>query len=470
MIIYVVDRNLNILLHASTDLAGSFTLTEQTTTESIDTGVNTFSCTIAFDADARETIESAVSAGRYVLKQSRSSGNVYDSLYQIVETEFDITNQTASLYAEDAGLDLLNTLCPAVTLTDYTLMQMLLYFLPSGWSVNAVDVPTNTLTYKWDGESTCTSRLKSVVELWDCELYYSFVIDLLQVSAKYINVVRKRGNQTARAQLRLGVDIEDIVIKTSMANLYTAYKVTGGTAEGEETPIDLVNYDYSYTDPATGDVYQVDKPTGEMRNISAMERWKSAIDPNGLMTGSFSFDTTDKSVLAGQARASLQKASAVAVNYEVSIANLPDEIRIGDRVNIVDEKGKLYLEARILKLETTLAKQTATIGEYIIREGGIADKIAQLATDFANFSQEQAYSLEITSSAGDVFIETTVATTLTAHVFLFGTELSSSAIAQVGTVRWYNNDDMSLLGTGITYTIPESSAINAISITARLES
>lgn len=474
MIVYIVDRNLNILLHASTALVEGYNITEDSTVEDVETGVNTFTCTIDYTNGTREELENAISVGRYLLKQSRGNGNVYDSLYQIVETEFDISGMQAQIYAEDAGLDLLNTICPATTLTNMTMVQMLQHFLPSGWSINAIGVPTGTRTYEWDGEDTCTGRMRSIVNLFGCELYYSFAIDILTITAKYINVVPKRGNQEAIAQLRLNVDVNNIIVKNSMVNLYTALQVIGGTPEGAETPINLIGYNYSYTDPVTGDVYQVDTATGQMRNITAMMRWASAIDSDGLMVGSYSFDTPDKAVLAGQARAQLQKLSQIATNYEVDIVNLPEYVRIGDRINVIDEQGKLYLEARLLILETSVTdnKQKATLGEFVIRSAGIAEQIAQLASDFSKaVTQEQAYSLEITSSAGDVFITTTVATTLTAHVFLFGTELSAEAVAQVGTVKWYNNDDLTtVLGTGMTYTIAESSAINAINITARLES
>lgn len=81
-----------------------------------------------------------------------------------------------------------------------------------------------------------------------------------------------------------------------------------------------------------------------------------------------------------------------------------------------------------------------------------------------------ALSCEITSSAGTVFITTSVATTLTAHVYANGLELNATQIAELGTIRWYNADDLStVLGTGQTYTIQESDNITAISIRARLE-
>jgi len=474
MIVYFADRDLNIVGHASTTLPAGYRISKDHSLEDLQTGVNTFECTISYTLDTRGSIENAVQVGQYVLKQSSASNraNVYDSLYQIVETEFDTKAQEITLYAEDAGLDLLNTMCPAVKLTG-NISYMMRYFLPSDWTLNLIGTPTNSRAYEWDGESTATERLLSVANLFNCELYYSFTIYQLQIEAKTVNVVPKRGVQEAIPQLRLNYDIDKILTTKSIANLVTALKVTGGTLDGANTPINLKNYTYSYTDPTTGDKYEVDKATGQMRNKSAMARWASAIDKDGLWVGSFNFDTTDKAVLAGQARAELQRLSQIGVNYEVDFSSLPDDVRIGDRINVIDDQGGLYLDARILQIETSVTEGTrsAIIGEYILRSSGISDKVAQLASDFANLVQDPAYTLEITSSAGDVFIETTVATTLTAHVFLFGTELSDEAVANAGVINWYNFDDpTTIIGTGKTYTITEAMNVDAINVTARLES
>ena len=474
MIIYFADRDLEILGHASTTLPAGYRISDDLTVESVDTGVNTFQCVISYTDETRAELEDAVQVGSFILKQSSAgdADNIYDSLYQIIETEFDTKTQEITLYAEDAGLELINTLCPAVTLTG-NIESMMRYFLPSDWLLNFEDVPDTTRTYTWDGESTATERLMSVANLFGCEIYYSFIIDRLQVEAKVVNVTEKRGNQEAVPQLRLNYDLDRIYTKKSIADLVTAFNVTGGTPEGSDTPISLVGYSYTYTDPVTRDVYSVDTVTGQMRNTSAMARWSSVIDDDGLWVGSYSFDTTDQSVLAGQARAQLQKESQIAVNYEVDFSKLPDDIQIGDRINIIDEQGELYLEARLLQIETCVAddKKTAIIGEYILRDSGISAKVAQLASDFASLVQDPAYTLEITSSAGDVFKTTTVATTLTAHVFLFGTELSPQAVSNIGTIKWYNHDDLTtVLGTGMTYTITEAMNIDAINMTARLES
>lgn len=525
MIIYFCDRQLNILGHASTTLPQGIRVSDDKTVEDVESGVNTFECVLTWDDDTRDELD-AVTAGNYILKQSDTE---YDALYQIIDTESDTKSQELTLYAEDAGLDLLNTLCPAVTLNNMTLVQMLRYFLPSDWSISAEDVPTTAQSNEWDGTSTCTERIRSVVGLWDCELFYSFRIVGLEVREKIVNVVVKRGLQEAIPQLRLNYEVDKIVTKTSIEELVTALAVTGGTPDGSDTPITLVNYDYSYEDPITGDLYQVDKTSGQMRNITAMDRWSSAIDQDGLLVGEFSFETTDKAILAGQARAALQKLCVPAVNYDVDFAMLPEDAQIGDRVNIIDDAAGLYLEARLLQIETCEANDTkkAVIGEYLLKTSGIADKVQAIAEElaaigdlkttytwvaYANDNQGSGISLspigktyigiavnkdtpivdltdptafswvqidsedivalscEITSSEGTLFIETTVDTVLTAHIYANGTELNTSQIADIGTIRWYDADDMStVLGTGQTYTITLAMNISAINIMARLE-
>ena len=526
MIIYFCDRELNILGHASTTLPGGIRISQDKTTEDVESGVNAFECILTWDDDTRAELEQGIVAGNYILKQSDTQ---YDSLYQIVETESDTKEQEISLYAEDAGLDLLNTLCPATTLQNKTMLQMLQTFMPSDWTISIWDAPSGTRSNEWEGESTCTERVRSVVGLWDCELYYTFRVEGLQVKEKILNVVQKRGRQEAIPQLRLNYDIDRIVTRTSIADLVTALNVTGGTPDGSDNPIDLKNYTYSYTDPSTGDIYQVDKTTGQMRNITAMDRWSSALDADGLWVGSYTFDTTDKAVLAGQARAELQKRCYPAVNYDVDFAKLPEDAKIGDRVNIIDDDGGLYLEARLLQIETCEADdtKTATIGEYLLKSSGISDMVQALAQEvsalgdlestytwvaYADDNQGTGISLnpagktfigiavnkttsvvdisdpsvfswlpldqasivalsaEITSSGGTLFIDTTVATTLTAHIYANGSELTAQQIADIGVIRWYNADDMTtVLATGQTYTLTPAMNISAINITARLE-
>ena len=473
MIIYFADRQLNILGQASTSLPQGLRTIEDLTTEDVDTGVNIFTCMVHCNGEPREKTETIAEEGHFILKGSGSAfsdrENTYDSLYQIVETEFDTLNNSVYIYAEDAGLDLINKVVGASTQTNKTLTEMLNAFKPTGWTLKLTGTPSGTKTYTWDGENTCTERLKSVASLFSCELYYSFTIQGMKILERNINVIPKRGSSTPIAQLRLGRDINNIVTKKTISNLATAFTVEGGTPSNSNTPINLKNYSYSYTD-GKGDVYQVDATTGQMRNTTQMKRWASVLDTDGLILKRFSYETTDKATLAGQARAALQKVCYPEVNYECNIINLPDEARIGDRINIVDNEGELYLEARILQLETSVCDKTttATLGEYKIKEGGLSDIVNQLASDFASkvsagLDGADSITVSVISSGGNIFHNTPISTTLTATVYI-GTEAITTQSAletKFGSgaeIRWYSIGG-TLLNTGFSYIVTTNDSV-----------
>lgn len=475
MIIYFADRDLNITGQASTSLPGGFRLYEDKLTEEIASGVNIFEFKVSHNDMARLDLEGVIARSKYVLKSGGSAfsekENTYTSLFQIIDDEYDTLAQEYYLYCEDAGLDLLNKIVPEVKFTNQTLLQMLQATVPTGWNINLIGTPTGTKTNTYEGENTATERINNIAELFDCEAYYSFEIERFKVTQRILNVIPKRGHQVAIPQLRLGMDINQIITKRSRQELATAYAVKGGTPDGKDTPINLKNYTYSYTDPVTGDVYTVDKPTGQMRNTSAMKREASVLDSDGLVVKSFEFDTTDKAVLAGQARAELQKHCNPIVEYEVDIVTLPEGTVIGDRINIIDEEGELFLDARILKLETSAANRQikATVGDYIYRESGIADQIRSIAREYASKGVD-GIVLSLTSSGGNVFHGQAINTTLSATVFMGNNvidtqELLEEVFGDTARIKWYNGS--TLVGTGMTYAL--TSANTKETISARLE-
>lgn len=476
MIIYFADRDLNITGQASTTLPGGFRLYEDKLTEEIASGVNIFEFKVSHNDMERLDLEGVIARSKYVLKSGGSAfadkENTYTSLFQIIDDEYDTLAQEYYIYCEDAGLDLINKIVPEVTFKNKTLLQMLQATVPSGWTINLIGTPTGTKTNTYEGENTATERINNIAELFDCEAYYSFEIERFKVTQRILNVIPKRGHQVAIPQLRLNMDINQIITKRSRQELATAYAVKGGTPEGSDNPVTLVNYNYSYTDPETGDVYQVDKASGQMRNISAMKREASVLDSDGLIVRTFEFETTDKAILAGQARAALQKHCNPIVEYEVDIAILPEGTVIGDRINIIDEEGELFLDARILKLETSEANRqiTATVGDYIYRNSGISEQMRALAKEYAAKGID-GIVLSVTSSGGNIFHGQAINTTLIAMVFMgnnvIDTQDALEAVFGDGaSIKWYNGD--TLLGTGMTYNL--STDNNKETITARLES
>ena len=97
--------------------------------------------------------------------------------------------------------------------------------------------------------------------------------------------------------------------------------------------------------------------------------------------------------MCNRAVSKLKKIYDAAVSYEVELAYLPDGIKIGDTVNIVDDAGELYLSARIMKLESSICNDeyTATLGEYKLKSSGISEKMESLAAQFEKLAKNRTF-------------------------------------------------------------------------------
>ncbi len=382
MIVYFADRQLNILGQASTSLPKGLTVIEDLKTEDVETGVAIFECKIPFDKNTRADVEAYTEVGNYVLR----SNDKENEFYQIIEAEIDTKNQEVYIYAEDDGMDLLNEVVgeyeadKAYPISHYIEK----YASGAGFVIGINEVASLTRKLSWDGESTATERIASVATQFDgCEVSYSFEIDGLTVTKKYINFYKERGKDIG-IPLRLNQDVDRIVTTKSIANLATALQCTGGTPENKNKPITLKNYSYD-----DGDFY-VDGTI--LKSRKALERWSrylwkdgATLEAGGHIVKQYSYDTTNQQTLCSHAITELKKICDMEVNYEVDINKLPENVKVGDRVNIVDDEGELYLSTRILKLETSIADQNhkATLGEFLIKGSGISQKVIDLAAQFA---------------------------------------------------------------------------------------
>lgn len=391
MIIYFADRKMEILGHATTELMQGLILTEDVKTEEIDTGVAAFSCKIPYTEKTRQEAELCTEVGNYILRKNGEE----KEFYTIIDTEKDTKTQEISVYAEDAGLDLLNEILPkyaadkAYTLTSYVER----FVKDSGFEVGLNEAGNTTKKLAWDSEATATERLMDVVSQFDCEISFSFDIERLSVTHKYINIHKKRGRE-AGVKLRLNMDIDRIITKKSIANLATALLCVGGTPEDTGIPVTLEGYKYD-----DGDFYVTGK---YLKSRNAVDKWSRYVwvdEPNklagyqGHIVKTFSYNTVSQAELCRQAVTELKKICDLEINYEVDIARLPDNVKIGDRVDIVDDEGALYLSARILKLEISVSdhERKATLGEYIIKDSGISQRVEELAKQFSELAQARTF-------------------------------------------------------------------------------
>lgn len=313
---------------------------------------------------------------------------------------------------------------------------------------------------------------------------------------------------------------KNTTLPSSSFDDYSWHDIQGD--EGTETT--LVGFKYD-----KGDIYV---KNGYVYSRAALAKWSRYKDPkatgktaDGAIVRRISYEYTSQLDLFTAAVYDLYKYSEPEVNYEVSVAYLPSYVSIGDRVNIVDDEGELYVSARVLKTDVSECNESinVTLGEFIIKESGLSSDVEKLAAEFAKYAKQNAITytwtayaddkegngittdpdrkayigiannkttsepdisdpavykwsyiagsdvirVKISSSAGYIFKNKTITTTLTARVFRNTTELTETEIAALGVVNWYRNDDIIPCGTGLTLLVSAQSGSNTYS--ARLE-
>jgi len=83
---------------------------------------------------------------------------------------------------------------------------------------------------------------------------------------------------------------------------------------------------------------------------------------------------------------------------------------------------------------------------------------------------ENAYNIDITSSNGFTFKNTAISTTLTAHVYSGGVELSAQDLTAMGLqVNWYEGNSQTSTSSGLTKTYSAGSVQDLLHVTAKLE-
>lgn len=386
MILYFADRHMNVLGQASTELPKGLYISDDLKTEEVEAGVATLEFTLNYTASTRNDAKQYGSVGNYILRKNGDE----QEFYTIITSEENISKQEVEIYAEDAGMDLLNE-----TVGEYKADKAYpaSYYVEkfsddSGFEIGINEVSNYNRKLSWEGEATASERILSVATQFDAEVSYTFEIDRLKIKHKYINLHKKRGVDQGR-ELRINREVKNIIVKSSVEDLATALSVTGGYPEDSETPINLKGYKYD-----DGDIYL---SGSTIYSRSAVAKWSRYLSEKGNGTGhivqTYTYDTLSQSELCNRAVSKLKKIYDAAVSYEVELAYLPDGIKIGDTVNIVDDAGELYLSARIMKLESSICNDeyTATLGEYKLKSSGISEKMESLAAQFEKLAKNRTF-------------------------------------------------------------------------------
>lgn len=461
MIIYFADRKMQILGQASTNLNDGIFIVDDSKTEYVSNGVVIFEATVCYGDTAEKYMRKLCTAGNYLLRKH----NAENEFYTIIDREFNEENREVTLYCEDAGMDLLNTIAEKYEASQaYTAVGYIDEWIRgTGFEIGVNEISNLKRKLKWDGESTVAERIASIATQFDnAEVSYSFEVEGMAVKRLLINLWKKRGKD-AKIQLRLGRDVKNIRDKESVQTLATALRVTGGTPEGGNDPITLAGYSYD-----DGDIYTDGKL---LKSRSAVAKWGSTWSKGKHIERTYSFETTSQSELCAHAVTELKKLSSPTKTYEVDIVTMPDNLSIGDIVYIVNDRGELYVSSRLLELKTSVSgkKIEAKLGDFVEEGSGIDDQVRSLADKLANInvspgSTASTLSLTVESSRGVVFTDSLVDTTLTAHVYKDGRKLTASEVANIGKVVWYKDGTKAHEGT--SYRVQN---VEAVRVSAQLE-
>ena len=369
MIIYFADRAMNILGSASTGLPKGLMITNDKKTEEISEGVAIFECNLDYnfvnpdeDEEQEVDVKKLAAVGNFILKQGADSSEV--EVYTIIDSTIDPIQRDASIYAEDAGLDLLNEVVGKYAADKaYNIAYYINKFAyDSGFEIGINEVSNLTRKLSWDGEDTATKRLLSVATQFDnAEIGFGFKVENMAVTGKYINVYKKRGNDSG-VTLTIGKEVSGFRIKSSIADLATAYRCTGGTPEGSENPITLNGYKYD-----DGDFYVEGSYVKSRKALEKWSRYQIKTEKNkndvGHIVKSFTYDTTSKSELCNRAVSSLK------------------------------DDDNIYLTARLLRLEMSESNDTkeAELGDYVRQGSGIDAKVMELAERFEKIAKNRNF-------------------------------------------------------------------------------
>ena len=174
MIAYFLDRSWKMIESASTTLPRGFRLIDKSeSTKNVKSGTEVLELALTYSAGKGnyKRANKMAEPGNYIIYQL---GSEY-KCFTIIESEEDDTEHIFEIYAEDAGMDLLNEVC-----TDYTAVQshsiqeyVRLFTVDSGFEIGVCEIPSSEqLVLNFQGEQTTTERLLEIAKEFDAELSY----------------------------------------------------------------------------------------------------------------------------------------------------------------------------------------------------------------------------------------------------------------------------------------------------------
>lgn len=430
--ITVTNRQYDIVCQLSFDLADGLFAYSDWFEQDLDTGIGTYQFTV--DKIGDPEIEK-INVGCYLIVKDGSKTRSFE----IMRIEEDKDSKT--IYAEDAGLDLLGEQVPPYSADkSYPIVHYIAEFTyDSGWEIGINEIPeTTTRKLEWEGTDTATKRLRQLVRRFDAEIAYDFEFVHGKIHRKLIHIYKKIG-EDKKVRLEVGNEVSNVKRTISIENLATTIVATGAdgiTLAGAE-------YNEGNTRSPKNSIYLID--------YDAVARWKRAgyAPGGGGIVKRYESEAKTPEALMREAVIKLKQWNHPEVTYDVSISLLPEEINIGDTVVVVDNsfEPSLVVEGRISSIKKSIA--TKDSGEIKItniesREDTISEKVRRLSTlvqerlfDFTSVP----FVMTIQSTDGVVFQNSNISTKLIANVSKMDIQMNSRFTYRWKRVSKYGTDD-----------------------------
>nr|DAS76079.1 MAG TPA: tail protein [Caudoviricetes sp.] len=430
--ITVTNRQYDIVCQLSFDLADGLFAYNDYFEQDLDTGIGIYQFTV--DKIGDPEIEK-INVGCYLIVKDGSKMRSFE----VMRIEEDKDSKT--IYAEDAGLDLLGEQVPPYKADkSYPITHYIAEFtFDSGWDIGINEIPeTTTRKLEWEGTDTATKRLRQLVKRFDAEIAYDFEFVHGKIHRKLIHIYKKIG-QDKKVRLEVGSEVSNVKRTVSIENLATTIVANG--ADG--ITLAGVEYNEGNIRSSKNSIYLID--------YDAVARWKRAgyAPAGGGIVKRYESEAKTPQTLMAEAVIKLKQWNHPEVTYDVSISLLPEEVNIGDTVVVVDNsfEPSLVVEGRVSSIKKSIA--TKDSGEIKItniesREDTISEKVRRLSTlvqerlfDFTSVP----FVMTIQSTDGVVFQNSNIATKLIANVSKMDIQMNSRFTYRWKRVSKYGTDD-----------------------------
>lgn len=372
MQIYVLNRARETLATTSGIYDDKHTLT-------LDAGSSSYE----FKIDKADEASQCMDSGNYIVLQN-DNGKTW--LFTILD--YEETQYTKTVYAEDAGIELLNKACDIWKSSGPHSFEYYFNIVTSGtpWKlgVNQLAGLERTLTY--EGRDTGLGRLLSILKGFDnAECTFDVAVKMNAPSEFKINVYKQVGSDRSDVQMVYNHELDDIVKKESRAEFVTALCGVGGTIQtedGQGNTQDAGNIDFADLEYNKDGLFTT-KGDKFLRAADANKRFNPG--QTTYIEAFYEYDTQSASELLNRTVTRLKTYSEPQYTYTADVKVIDSTLKIGDTVTIIDHdyNPELYLSARVAKLEksyTDPSQNTIEFCNYRLLSSRLADKLAKLQT------------------------------------------------------------------------------------------